>query len=923
MSDEKFKRDIEDSSKYDRSKTEKSFDSQKKKAENFNENKDKKLDSMKQRVSSSGTEEQKNNSSQNNDYSFDKYQEQWIAKTKAEGVKNMTPLSFYDEEESRHSSSDEQNKESSESQKTYKSNEDKAEDQLSREKSSEAYKNKKSANWSEKQKEKSSKEHKNKKSANWSEKQQKKFIKKTKKYGQKRAEYAFKKDIAEKEEYEADLKRPKFNRGSIAGERYLNRSKKIVRTIEGKVAEEYVNDEVNEEFKAKVKQIAGKTGRFTIMIPHNLNILSEPIEVFVRNKEDGKIYALNESMKWSHLGYAMKTAPFLAADYALNKTGDKFKELTAPEIKKDEVYQEVVDKAETAARYGENKFRQRNAIKKRNKNQEKQYFELKKQHFEEKKYINQMMSENPVADKASKTKLKKKYKKEFNKKAKNNLFKRMKNSFKKKTLARKIYYRKIRNTVLLIAGGILIFIFLLSSALSCLGSSGQTEFSAFKTDDLTVSEIEDNYSLSTIQLYESWTKGVMAQYPEADEFKFNGDPGGHNIMQMQAYFSAINNGELYDLNEGNRMAEELFAAQYVIKTNKIVETRYKQEIKINPDGSASYEQVPYDYIIIEAYLQNNYFAQGEEFYTSKLNDDQKFIYENIKFGLGSLAMLAQPGDVEFEESITWQYGWHGPPPTFYDYATISTGKNVYAPFDGYIKEVSGGEIKFEHTINNGPTYEVTYSGLGSVSVNSGEHVTKKQVVGSASSINVKIVKKDENGTKTINPYFLFSRNSENISAYSKTPSSKNLNNYVYGKGGNVEQLEPTDGEFEWPLPGYYKISSGFGYRINPINGKPEGHLGTDIPAPNGTEIRAAKDGKVIYSGWINSYGYIVVIDHGKYQTAYAHCSSLIARVGQTVKAGDVISLVGSTGDSTGNHLHFEVRIGKQRFDPMLWFKTKN
>lgn len=903
MSDEKFKRDIEDSSKYDRSKTEKSFDSQKKKAENFNENKDKKLDSMKQRVSSSGTEEQKNNSSQNNDYSFDKYQEQWIAKTKAEGVKNMTPLSFYDEEESSQPFSDEENKEGSESQKTKESNEDRAEDQFSREKSSEAYKNKQSASWSEKE--------------------QKKFLEKNKSYGQKRAEYANKKDKAEREEYEADLKRPQFNRGSIAGERYLNKSKRIARTIEGKVAEEYANDEVSEEFNAKVKQIAGKTGRFTIMIPHNLNILGEPIEVFVRNKEDGKIYALNESMRWSHLGYALKTSPFLAANYALNKTEDKFKELTAPEIKKDEVYQEVVNTAETVAKYGENKFRQRNTIKKRNKNQEKQYFEFKKQHFEEKKYINQMMSENPVADKASKSKLKKKYKKEFNQKAKNNLFKRMKNSFKKKTLARKIYYRKIRNITLLIAGGILIFIFLLSSALSCLGSSGQTEFSAFKTDDSTVSEIEDNYSLSTIQLYENWTKSVVEQYPEANEFKFDSDPGGHNIMQMQAYFSAINNGDYYDYNYGNALAEQLFNEQYFIKTNKIIETRYKQEIKINPDGSASYEQVPYDYVIVEGYLQNNYFAQGEEFYTSKLNDDQKFIYENIKFGLGSLAMLAQPGDVEFEDSITWEYGWHGPPATFYDYITVSTGKNVYAPFDSYVKEVSGGEIKFEHAVNDGPTYEVTYSGLGSINVNSGEHVTKKQIIGQASSINIKIVKKDENGTKTINPYFLFSRTSEDISAYSKTPSSKNLNSYVYGKGGNVEQLEPTDGEFEWPLPGHYKISSGFGYRINPIYGNQEGHLGTDIPAPNGTEVRAAKDGKVIYSGWINSYGYIVVIDHGKYQTAYAHCSSLIARVGQTVKAGDVVSLVGSTGDSTGNHLHFEVRIGKQRFDPMLWFKTKN
>lgn len=95
-----------------------------------------------------------------------------------------------------------------------------------------------------------------------------------------------------------------------------------------------------------------------------------------------------------------------------------------------------------------------------------------------------------------------------------------------------------------------------------------------------------------------------------------------------------------------------------------------------------------------------------------------------------------------------------------------------------------------------------------------------------------------------------------------------------------------------------------------------GHTGLDIAAPAGTPIRATAAGEVIFSGYSGGYGYVVKISHGNgIQTYYGHCSELYVSTGDTVEAGDVIAAVGSTGNSTGNHLHFEVRVNGEVVNP--------
>ena len=120
----------------------------------------------------------------------------------------------------------------------------------------------------------------------------------------------------------------------------------------------------------------------------------------------------------------------------------------------------------------------------------------------------------------------------------------------------------------------------------------------------------------------------------------------------------------------------------------------------------------------------------------------------------------------------------------------------------------------------------------------------------------------------------------------------------------------------WPLPGYYRLTSLFGYRIHPITGVAHSHTGIDIPAPGGTSILAAKSGQVVTSAYHYSYGNYVVIDHGNgNSTLYAHMSSRAVSEGQMVSQGQVIGYVGTTGSSTGNHLHYEVRDNYTRVDP--------
>lgn len=122
------------------------------------------------------------------------------------------------------------------------------------------------------------------------------------------------------------------------------------------------------------------------------------------------------------------------------------------------------------------------------------------------------------------------------------------------------------------------------------------------------------------------------------------------------------------------------------------------------------------------------------------------------------------------------------------------------------------------------------------------------------------------------------------------------------------------GTFSWPVTG--TITSPFGWRSNPFGGAPEMHPGLDIAAPSGTTVTAAASGTIIMAQWYGGYGNYILIDHGGgFSTGYGHLSAIYVANGQVVKRGQAIGAVGSTGNSTGPHLHFEVRIDGKPVDP--------
>lgn len=140
---------------------------------------------------------------------------------------------------------------------------------------------------------------------------------------------------------------------------------------------------------------------------------------------------------------------------------------------------------------------------------------------------------------------------------------------------------------------------------------------------------------------------------------------------------------------------------------------------------------------------------------------------------------------------------------------------------------------------------------------------------------------------------------------------------IAGANSNTQYV---GGVLAWPVPEYSTITSPFGMRVHPITGVYKLHTGMDIRAPIGANFVAANDGIVVKAEYNRAYGNMVMIDHGGgIMTLYAHGSEILVQLGQTVKRGDPILKVGSTGYSTGAHAHFEVRVNGTYVNPVDYF----
>ena len=139
-------------------------------------------------------------------------------------------------------------------------------------------------------------------------------------------------------------------------------------------------------------------------------------------------------------------------------------------------------------------------------------------------------------------------------------------------------------------------------------------------------------------------------------------------------------------------------------------------------------------------------------------------------------------------------------------------------------------------------------------------------------------------------------------------------------GGGGGGTATATASFVWPVASYVYISSRFGMRVHPITGQTRSHTGLDIASNQGTSVYAADGGKVTMAGWNGGYGNCIMIDHGNgYVTLYGHLNGFAISQGDTVSQGQTIGYVGSTGTSTGSHLHCEVLLNGSRIDPEQFF----
>lgn len=134
-----------------------------------------------------------------------------------------------------------------------------------------------------------------------------------------------------------------------------------------------------------------------------------------------------------------------------------------------------------------------------------------------------------------------------------------------------------------------------------------------------------------------------------------------------------------------------------------------------------------------------------------------------------------------------------------------------------------------------------------------------------------------------------------------------------------EGWEPEISELEWPIPGVYRITSKFGPRVDPVEFLDGFHTGLDIGAGRGTNVISVQEGIVIHASLAGNYGKAIFIQHEKYITRYCHLSEIEVKEKDKVFKGQIIGKVGSTGKSTGPHLHFEVRLGSKALDPLLFY----
>jgi murein DD-endopeptidase MepM/ murein hydrolase activator NlpD len=219
---------------------------------------------------------------------------------------------------------------------------------------------------------------------------------------------------------------------------------------------------------------------------------------------------------------------------------------------------------------------------------------------------------------------------------------------------------------------------------------------------------------------------------------------------------------------------------------------------------------------------------------------------------------------------------------------------------------------YNHLRAEADTLRLRYAKLQKSAAQTNEQLASLQMFASEVSVAYGVKKRIEGSDNVLSEARLAPTMKETLATFD-TLRSFATNHYDSTFFSNSEGVR-TMLTGSWPVNG--RVTCSYGARTDPFSGEGAYHTGVDMAAPAGTEVVAAADGTVVHAGWYSGYGRLVVLDHGnRYETYYGHLSRVDVLEGQSIHRGERIGAVGSSGRSTGPHLHYEVRVGGVPVNP--------
>jgi len=408
---------------------------------------------------------------------------------------------------------------------------------------------------------------------------------------------------------------------------------------------------------------------------------------------------------------------------------------------------------------------------------------------------------------------------------------------------------------------IILLVFLLSITITA--SAFQVRLNDRGRDVIEVQKYLKNlgYNVSTDGIFGKSTEDAVKDFQKNNQLQLDGIVGGRTLKLLKQMISEKVSYELYVVDNGDTLSG--IAGSRDVTVEEIMEFNNLSSVKIKPGQDL---KIPRDKMIIAA-------AKSQDNQSDSSESKNVQIYYTVRQG-DTLSTIAARRNLPVEEIMNAN-NLHS------DF--IKAGQELVLPivdFKGK-KADAGSETKSEK--KNAASDKIVYK------IQRGDALS---TIARMYGTDIETIRRNNN----LNGNRIIAGDELIITDYERKPFSLGRNSFI------------------WPVNG--RISSSFGWRTHPIKKTRLFHNGLDIAVPTGTAVRAAASGEVVHSGWMNGFGYTVIIDHGRgVETLYAHNSRVSVAKGSMVNKGQQVAVSGNTGLSTGPHLHFGVLKNEKPINP--------